>query len=218
MYVLKHRRPLLLDLFCGEGGAAMGYRRAGFEIVGVDIAKMPRYPYEFIRADIRKLGINLNVYDAIHASPPCKAHTPLRALWNHEHESLLPHTRELLSGFNGPWVIENVPGSWLTGSVTICGASLNCAIERPHKYYLRRHRLFAANFSIEVPPCKCAHYRNRGYKCLGVYGHGTHAPGDTIVLRRRIMGIPHASSAEISQAIPPKYTALVGHQMRKLFD
>ena len=27
----------LLDLFCGAGGAAMGYSRAGFEVVGVDI-------------------------------------------------------------------------------------------------------------------------------------------------------------------------------------
>ena len=31
------RVPRLLDLFCGAGGAAMGYRRAGFEVVGVDI-------------------------------------------------------------------------------------------------------------------------------------------------------------------------------------
>lgn len=28
-------RPLLLDLFCGAGGAAMGYYRAGFDVVGV---------------------------------------------------------------------------------------------------------------------------------------------------------------------------------------
>jgi DNA (cytosine-5)-methyltransferase 1 len=29
-------RPRLLDLFCGAGGAAMGYHRAGFDVVGVD--------------------------------------------------------------------------------------------------------------------------------------------------------------------------------------
>lgn len=29
-------RPLLLDLFCGEGGAARGYDLAGFDVVGVD--------------------------------------------------------------------------------------------------------------------------------------------------------------------------------------
>lgn len=31
-------QPLILDLFCGAGGAAMGYSRAGFRVVGVDIA------------------------------------------------------------------------------------------------------------------------------------------------------------------------------------
>lgn len=39
-------KPRLLDLFCGAGGCSVGYHRAGFEVVGVDINL--KYPLMFI--------------------------------------------------------------------------------------------------------------------------------------------------------------------------
>ena len=37
------RKFRLLDLFCGAGGAAVGYHRAGFEVVGVDVKDQPNF-------------------------------------------------------------------------------------------------------------------------------------------------------------------------------
>ena len=94
-------RPRLLDLFCGAGGASMGYHRAGFDVVGVDIEPQPDYPFPFIQADVTKLDVRfVRLFAAVHASPPCQAHTTLikgnqRATAGN-HLDLIPQTRALL--------------------------------------------------------------------------------------------------------------------------
>jgi DNA (cytosine-5)-methyltransferase 1 len=228
----------ILDLFCGAGGAAMGYHRAGFEVVGVDIAPQPHYPFEFYRGDaVRTLEgmlgghgfgateLMLSRFDAIHASPPCQAYSATRTIWNNrgDHPELVEPTRELLKQAALPWVIENVPGAPLSEPVVLCGSMFGLQAD---EWELRRHRLFELDgFSCMVPPC--AHKRPvlgvygghaRRRRVMGVYGHGGGDPNSNpnrgnsapIALAREIMGIDWMTAAEISQAIPPAYTEHIG--------
>lgn len=160
-------KPKLLDLFCCAGGAAMGYHRAGFEVVGVDIKPQKHYPFTFIQADA--MTFPLEGFDAIHASPPCQAFTALKSMWNsRNHDDLLTPTRARLIEWGGPCVIENVPGAPMNGShVMLCGSMFNLGTGEAE---LRRHRLFETyGFYCLTPPC--AHYTRE--KVVGVYGgHG----------------------------------------------
>ena len=217
-------RPRLLDLFCGAGGAAMGYHRAGFDVVGVDHKPQPRYPFEFVEHDALDYlhhAWGLDEFDAIHASPPCQAHTAMGAMWNaRRHLDLIADTRRLLRRHPLlPYVIENVEGAPLEDPVTICGSSAGAVDD---VYELRRHRLFETNWPLLVPPC--AHGRR---PVLGVYGdhgrdrrrighpdRGTDLPaGEALERARTVMEMPWANWRELSQAIPPAYTELIGHQL-----
>src|SRR6478609_6891051 len=111
---MLHAMPKLLDLYAGAGGAGMGYARAGFDVVGVDIADQPEYPFEFHQGDaLEFLKAHGHEFDVIHASPPCQASTALTKGTNREtrahlHVNLIPQTRDLLEASGKPYVIENV--------------------------------------------------------------------------------------------------------------
>lgn len=221
-------KPRLLDLFSGAGGAAMGYHRAGFEVVGVDIAPQPHYPFEFHRADA--LEFPLEGFDAIHASPPCQGYSRMRHLpWlkHKEYELLIEPVRERLAALSVPWVIENVedsplqraPGLFEVHGILLCGTMFGLGIYR--------HRPFESN----VMMCQPAHPRHRetirqgsmlGSRARlpvrrgvtawqedgGVGGHM-----GNVERVRQAMGIDWMPGDALSQAIPPAYTAWIGEAL-----
>ena len=214
-------RPRLLDLFCGAGGAAMGYYRAGFDVVGVDIKPQPRYPFEFIQADA--MTFPLEGYDAIHASPPCQGFTALKTMWNsRHHDDLLTPTRERLKETGLPWVIENVEGAkpFMCEPIMLCGSMFGLGTGDAE---LRRHRLFElSGFTMMTP--RCQHYTR--HRVIGVYGgHGRdhrRTGGASVrdgtqqfstAQRAEAMGIDWMTGAQLSQSIPPAYTEYIGKQL-----
>lgn len=210
-------RLRLLDLFCGAGGAAVGYHRAGFEVVGVDIKPQPHYPFEFHRADA--LEYPLDDFDAIHASPPCQAYSAMTKKWGRsaDHPDLIARVRDQLEATGRPYVIENVEGAPLWNPLMLCGTMFDL---RSGEYRLRRHRLFEAGggFTLDWAPAPCAHLG----PALPVYGHaGGRSKRDGLTFPgtdawREGMGIDWMTGGEMAEAIPPVYTEWIGSCLMRL--
>lgn len=209
-------KPRLLDLFCGAGGCSVGYARAGFEVVGVDIEPHDDYPFEFHCADA--MTFPLEGFDAIHASPPCQAHVKGLGAVNRalgrgvKYGDLIPATRAALQATGLPFVIENVEGAPLRNPIRLCGSSFGLAVQR--------HRLFETNFPVMAPPC--AHHlqaekkywtsvsAHRGSdrftsRVVQVYGNGGGSHEWAAA-----MGIDWMRKEDLTQAIPPAYTEHIG--------
>lgn len=219
-------RPRLLDLFCGAGGASVGYHRAGFDVVGVDIEQHPSYPFTLIVADARHILQDiafLRSFDVHAASPPCQELTRARHLRDaqggmvKEHGvNLIPETRAGLEAAGRPYVIENVEDAvrHLRTPVMLCGSSFGLKV--------RRHRLFETTVPMLAPSCN---HHGQG-RPVGVYGTwADDVPGGgrtakTIEEAREAMGIDwmrwRSRTQEwndLKEAIPPAYTQYVGEQI-----
>lgn len=220
------RRPLLLDLFCGAGGAAKGYYDAGFEVVGVDIERQPRYPYKFYQVDALQYLNDLIAcgeiafVDAIHASPPCQGYSKLAVLHrDRTYPRLIEPVREALKRSGLPYAIENVEGAPLDNPVTLCGShfKLECWWPGNGRMGLRRHRLFESSVPIPSPGP-----HDHSLKSVPVYGHG---PGGQRIksglvtnlgaakASRDVMGIDWMTRKELDESIPPAYTRYVGKHL-----
>ncbi len=209
-------RPLLLDLFCGAGGAAVGYHRAGFDVIGIDIEPQPNYPFVFVQGDALKVLADgwLDGYVAIHASPPCQAFTAYRRRGNGVGDSypdLITPVREILADTGLPYVIENVVGAPLNDPIQLCGSMFGLDV--------RRHRLFESNLPLTAPRCNHKVWTERKYP------GATNRPNGRFTAEIGVYRIPLADQKaamgvdwpvtlpELSQAIPPAYTEWIGTQL-----
>jgi len=217
-------RPRLLDLFCGAGGAAMGYHRAGFDVVGVDINHQPNYPFHHIMADVliyMKWSDPVAAgYAAIHASPPCQAYSRASQHHKDKHPDLIEPVREWLEGTGLPYVMENVSGAPMHDPVRLCGSSFGLRVQR--------HRLFEANWDLFGLPCD--HDWQESDKRYLVYDHKKWFWTGVVPVygsggRKAVEYWPIAMGCgstwddcwmtreELAEAVPPAYTEFIGSQL-----
>lgn len=204
---------IVLDLFCGEGGASMGYNNAGFKVIGVDNKEQKKYPFKFIQDDailvLHKLKDLPYDFDLIHASPPCQGYSGLTpAISKHKHEKLISEVRRSIVRTGIPYVIENVYGAKkeLNNPVMLCGSMFGLRTQR--------HRYFETSFEVEAPK-NCDHSqlpllvttaskgsREKRFK-LGIQPK-------TVLNAPMAYGVDWMSGKGLSQCIPPAYTYHVG--------
>ncbi|MGY1869832.1 DNA methylase [Nocardia gipuzkoensis] len=208
------RGPRLLDLYCCAGGASMGYHRAGFEVVGVDIRPQPRYPFEFYQGDaLEFLDAHGHEFDVVAASPPCHDHTPLASRAGVDGSGwLLEATLDRLAAGPAPWVVENVMGASMRADVVLCGTMFGLRTYR--------HRKFAIDPRVPLLPPVPWHpahtTRTSTKKRRRDFDAGMHISitGDVgSWLGPACMGIDWMTGPELSQAIPPAYTEHLGRHL-----
>lgn len=215
-------RPLVLDLCAGVGGAARGFRRLGFDVLGLDIGPSEKYPGRCVRADVRD-GLPAVVREEIEerglafvwASPTCHPYTTLPQGDDPdviaETVAAVQAARELAEG-RVPAAVENVPGARdeLAAAVPWPEAwtiTLSGEVER-FDLGVRKRRLVACSFPATTPP------RER----VESFPFSVSQREEPAAEYRRALGFrtddPHGvlTTPELREAIPPCYVAEVVRQ------
>lgn len=210
----------------------MGWNRAGFEVLGIDINPQPNYPFDFIQMDalewlesfsLTRHGWKVH-FAGIHASPPCQAFS--RRTPNKEnHPDLITPLRPLLEETGLPYVIENVEGAPLHNPSLLCGSMFGLDV--------RRHRLFETNWSLCVP--RCDHERQDACKKYLIYDHKKWYWTSVVPVygsggRKAVEYWPSAMGCgdtwddcwmtreELAESIPPAYTEYIGGELKRYLE
>lgn len=191
----------------------MGYYRAGFDVVGVDIAEQPRYPFPFVQGDaLEYVAAHGHEFDAIHASPPCQGYSVTQSIHGKTYPRLIDDVRAALQATGKPYVIENVPGAPLQNPVELCGVMFGLRVYR--------HRLFETSWFQLAPP-HTPHPKGsttnsagafssfaNGATHLSVAGHNFSVQDAKVA-----MSIDWMTQYGLAQAIPPAYTEYIGRYL-----
>jgi DNA (cytosine-5)-methyltransferase 1 len=211
-------KPLLLDTYCCQGGAAAGYDRAGFAVLGVDVCDQPRYPFTFIQADAIEFILRYgHLFAAVTGSPPCQLYSKTHRINRSDYPDLIGPTREAMQQTGRPHVIENVADALpeMLDPVTLCGAMFGL-----HTY---RHRLFETGGGFSFSPPEHPQHTARTVKMGRPLEAGDfyHAVGNftNVDYVRQDMDVPWMSRDGVRECIPPAYTQYIGtHLMKHLED
>jgi DNA (cytosine-5)-methyltransferase 1 len=236
-YVTERKRRLL-ELCACEGGATVGYQRAGWSVTAVDLdaAALRRNPANVtVVADalefLSKYG---RLFDAIHASFPCQKWSanganPAAGDW----PDLITPGRLLLNATGKPWVMENVPKAPLRRDLILCGTMFDLtAVDTDGTLlHLDRHRVFESNVPLHLPegarpvsPHRCG--SRPGVQWAGVYGgarkdkieartvrKGGYVPPDADVQSALLGGVDWMTGKGRRECIPPDYAEFIGTQL-----
>lgn len=174
----------LLDLFCCQGGAGEGYRRAGFEVTGVDVEPQPLNPGKVIVADaLEYLAEHGHEYDAIHASPPCQRYT------------------------TGGRV--NVPGAPMRTDLLLCGSMFGLPTKRHRLFEMS---IAAPCFGL-MCSCREQQNVGVYGNLHGKRGAWPGMLPSTLETWREAIGADWMDAKGLSQAIPPAYTLHIGEAL-----
>lgn len=230
-------RLRLLDAFSGEGGAGVGYQRAGFCVTPVDKVRtrLKRYPIDCagskaVRGDaVAFILEHGHEFAAAHGSPTCTGYSrgtagvPDRF---DKYDRLIPAVRDAFQTVGLPYVIENVEdaGPELVTPLMLCWTHFHrpgsVSDRNGTPVWMRRHRLFESDVML-WPVNECNHPQDM--QCAGAYGGARRDPDEAkersggyvphVDVMRELLGTPWMTERGCQLSIPPVYTEWIGSQL-----